>query len=68
MTALLEKFFEWGWGLIGSIQTLYEWLFTPMPLLSELIGFDIAPIYLVGGGAVLTGALIITIGIIRAIA
>lgn len=67
MGELIARFFEWAWNLIASIQVLFEWLLTPLPAISALVGFDIAPIYLVGGGAILTGALIITIGIIRAI-
>lgn len=77
MGELLNNFFKWAWGLIANIQLLFEWLVTPVnvstyPLLGtlfEAIGLsDVAPIYLIGGGAVLTGAIVIIVGIIRAIA
>ena len=60
MGQLITNFFKWAWGLIEGIQILFVWLITPLPTISELLGFDVAPIYLVGIGA-------LTIGIIRAI-
>lgn len=50
----------WAWDLITGIMPLIDWLFTPM----EILGEQVAPIYLIGGGA---GATILVAGILRAI-
>lgn len=56
----LTKFFEWAWGLVQDIPTLFAWLVTPLPNLSSLVGFNVSPIGLLGAAA-------LVIGIIRAI-
>lgn len=56
MSELLQTFFQWAWSLIGGINTLWSWLTTPI----SILGYTIAPIWLVG-------ATMITIGVVRAI-
>ena len=53
-------FGRWAWSLITGIQPLVEWLITPISILE----YNIAPIYLIGGGG---GAVILIAGILRAI-
>lgn len=60
MIEFMQNFAKWGWDLITGIRPLIEWLFTPI----SISGFNIAPIYLIGGGA---GAVVLIAGIIRAI-
>lgn len=60
MVQFFEDFGTWAWDLITGIQPLIDWLFTPI----SIAGFDVAPIYLIGGGA---GAVILIAGIVRAI-
>lgn len=56
MNELLQTFFQWAWGLISGVNTLWTWLTTPI----SILGYTIAPIWLVG-------ATMITIGVVRAI-
>ena len=49
-------FFTWAYDLIMSITNLWSWLVTPV----SILGFIVAPIYLVGGT-------MLTVGITRAI-
>lgn len=60
MVTFWQAFGSWAWGLISGIQPLIEWLFTDI----EILGFSVAPIYLIGGGA---GATVLIAGIVRAI-
>lgn len=60
MAQFFQDFFKWAWGLLTGIQPLINWLFTPI----SVIGYEVAPIYLIGGGA---GAVILIAGIVRAI-
>ena len=60
MIQFWQDFGEWAWGLISGIQPLIEWLITPI----SIAGYNVAPIYLIGGG---TGAVILIAGIVRAI-
>lgn len=60
MVEFFTKFGEWAWGLLTGIQPLINWLFTDI----EVLGFNVAPIYLIGGGA---GAAVLIAGIVRAI-
>lgn len=55
-----NNFFNWAWSLFTGIQPLVNWLFTE----TEIAGYSVAPIYLIGGGA---GAVILIAGILRAI-
>lgn len=60
MVEFWQNFARWSWDLITGIQPLIEWLLTP----TAIAGYNIAPIYLIGGGA---GALILIAGIVRAV-
>lgn len=60
MVEFMQNFAKWGWDLITGIQPLIEWLFSPI----EIAGLNVAPIYLIGGGA---GAAVLIAGIVRAI-
>ena len=60
MLEIWQSIGTWAWELITGIQPLITWLFTPM----EILGYNVAPIYLIGGGA---GAAILIAGIVRAI-
>lgn len=60
MVEFWQKFGQWAWGLISGIQPLINWLFTDI----EILGYTVAPIYLIGGGA---GAAVLIAGIVRAI-
>lgn len=57
---MLSNFFQWAFDLITGIIPLFEWLITPLPALSALIGAEVIPLYLIGVGG-------LTIGILRAI-
>lgn len=61
---LLENFFKWAWQLINQIPILFAWLITP----TTIMEFEIAPIYLVGGGVLALGLGALIVGLIRAIA
>lgn len=63
-TEALNDFFKWAWELIMQIPILFTWLITP----TEILGYNIAPIYLVGGGTLAVGLGAIIVGLIRAIA
>lgn len=52
----MQDFITWAYDLVMSITSLWNWLVTPV----SILGFNIAPIYLVGGT-------MLTIGITRAI-
>lgn len=56
MNELLQTFFKWAWSLISGVNTLWTWMTTPI----EILGYTIAPIWLVG-------AAMITVGVVRAI-
>lgn len=56
MEGFLQTFLQWAWSLINGINTLWAWLTTPI----SILGYNIAPIWLVG-------ATMITIGVVRAI-
>lgn len=56
----MSELFQWFWSLVEGIGSLWNWLITPLPTISALVGFNIAPLYLLG-----TGALVV--GIVRAI-
>ena len=60
MIEIWQNFGSWAWELITGIQPLINWLFTPI----EILSYEVAPIYLIGGGA---GAVILIAGIVRAI-
>lgn len=60
MGQFFQDFFAWAWELLTGIQPLIDWLFTPI----SIIGYNVAPIYLIGGGA---GAFALIAGIVRAI-
>lgn len=60
MQTFFHDFFSWAWSLLTGIQPLINWLFTPI----SVLGYNVAPIYLIGGGA---GAIILIAGIVRAI-
>lgn len=60
----LENFFKWAWQLINQIPILFSWLITP----TTILDFEIAPIYLVGGGVLAVGISAVIVGLIRAIA
>lgn len=64
MGELLQEFFKWAWNLINTSYMLFEWLITPI----EILDFNIAPIWLVGGGTLVTGGIALIVGIVRAIA
>ena len=61
MIGFWQYFGKWAWDLIMGIQPLITWLITPI----SIAGFNVAPVYLIGGGA---GAAILIAGIVRAIA
>lgn len=60
MIEMWQNIGAWAWGLITGIQPLIDWLFTPI----EILSYEVAPIYLIGGGA---GAVVFIAGIVRAI-
>lgn len=60
MEQLLETFFEWAWSLIYGIGDLWAWLTTPV----SILGYTIAPIWLVGASMITIGALRAIIGLI----
>lgn len=60
MIEFFEYFGTWAWDLLTGIQPLIEWLVTPI----EVLSYEVAPIYLIGGGA---GAVVLIAGIVRAI-
>ena len=60
MIQIWQNIGTWAWELLTGIQPLITWLFTPISILD----FNIAPIYLIGGGA---GAAVLIAGIVRAI-
>lgn len=60
MAQFWQDFLSWAWSLMTGISPLIEWLITP----SSVAGYQIAPIYLIGGGA---GAAVLIAGIVRAI-
>ena len=64
MGELLQDFFQWAWELINTAYLLFTWLVTPI----EILEWNIAPIYLVGGGSLVGGTIAIIVGLIRAIA
>lgn len=80
MYEILKGILQWFWGLCMGAKELATWLFTPLSendsqlaqLLSNLFSFiginNITPMGLVGISAGIGGAIVITIGIIRAIA
>lgn len=67
---ICQKFLKWAWDLITGLGSAINWLFTTNETLSDVVNalldteLDVAPIYLIGGGA-FVGVLIA--GIIRAI-
>lgn len=56
----MSELFHWFWSLMQGIGSLWNWLITPLPTLSALVGFNIAPLYLIGSSA-------LVVGIVRAI-
>lgn len=60
MNEFFQKFFTWAWSLITGIQPLVNWLFTPV----EILGMTIAPIYLIGAGAIIAGIVRAILGIL----
>lgn len=60
MVEFMQNFGKWAWDLITGVQPLIEWLVTPI----EILNYNVAPIYLIGGGA---GAVVLIAGILRAI-
>lgn len=60
MIEIWQSIGTWAWQLITGIQPLINWLFTPI----EILSYEVAPIYLIGGGA---GAAVLIAGIVRAI-
>lgn len=70
MTDILKNFLKWAWDLITGIQPAVEWLFSPNESISNFINailgtsLEIAPIYLIGGGAFVA---VLIAGILRAI-
>lgn len=67
---ICQNLLKWSWDLITGLGTAINWLFTTNETLSDVVNallnteLDVAPIYLIGGGA-FVGVLIA--GIIRAI-
>lgn len=70
ISQICQNFLKWSWDLITGLGSAINWLFTTNETLSDLVNalldteLDVAPIYLIGGGA-FVGVLIA--GIIRAI-
>lgn len=59
-SAIMENFLKWAWELITGVGPLISWLFDTI----EIAGYEVAPIYLIGGGL---GASVLIAGIVRAI-
>lgn len=56
MNEIFQGLLSWIWQIILGAQSLVSWLFTEQ----NILGFNVAPIYLVG-------VALITVGVIRAI-
>lgn len=70
ISQICQNFLKWSWDLITGLGSAINWLFTTNETLSDVVNallgteLDVAPIYLIGGGA-FVGVLIA--GIVRAI-
>lgn len=70
MDDILQNFLKWAWGLTTGLQSAVEWLFSSNESISNFINailgteLEIAPIYLIGGGAFVV---VLIAGILRAI-
>ena len=70
MDDILQNFLKWAWGLTTGLQSAVELLFSSNESISNFINailgteLEIAPIYLIGGGAFVV---VLIVGILRAI-
>lgn len=70
MNDILQNFLKWAWGLCTGLTDAVNWLFSTNESLSTFINallgteLEIAPIYLIGGGAFVA---VLIAGILRAI-
>lgn len=78
MNDILQNFLRWAWNLCTGLQSAVEWLFSNNESISSAVNtilnlffnpetpydLEIAPIYLIGGGAFV---IVLIAGILRAI-
>ena len=53
-------FFEWAWSFVMNVSDLMSWLITPV----SILGYNVAPIYLISGSMLLVGIVRAIIGLV----
>lgn len=57
----MQMFFEWAWSFVMNVSDLMSWLITPV----SILGYNVAPIYLISGSMLLVGIVRAIIGLVQ---